>query len=62
MSSITNPHTSIVPVNQAPRGKNTSALATAPAVPTIVMASGVTPARDSRVASGLTRFSKKVLA
>ena len=58
-SSITKPQTSMVPVNHAPRVKKTSALATAPTVPMMVITSGVTPARANRAPSGPTALAKK---
>ncbi len=58
-SSITKPQTSIVPVNHPPRVKNTSALVTAPTVPTTVIASGVTPASASRVAERAHQLARR---
>ena len=52
MSSSTKNVMISVPASHHPRGKNTTAAATEPTVPTAVTASGVTPARARLVPSG----------
>lgn len=51
-----------VPQKNSPRGKNTSAPATDPAVPIRVTASGLTPQRSSSAANGVRTRVKKARA
>lgn len=52
----------MVPQKNSPRGKNTSAPATEPAVPISVTASGLTPSRIRNAANGVRTRVKKARA
>ncbi|SKU18070.1 Uncharacterised protein [Mycobacteroides abscessus subsp. abscessus] len=57
MSNIANNHTAMPPQKRCPVGKSVSAATTDAAVPKMVTVSGVNPARNSALASGLVIFA-----